>query len=149
MNTQRYQTYLQQALDKYKDDLTIIASMLHTEGPLIPPNAIKSLRETTGTIMSYIYLQILSAGGDAILESHLKSLLSQVKEGVMKSVQGETVIPSQDMITGTPSTTNPAILHYKAVKAAIDSYRNSIFQLLKLCPASAPLPDLITCYDKL
>ena len=93
MNVQQYQeAYLQQSLDKYQDDLTIITPILCSECPPIPPNEIESLRTTTGTIMSYIALQILSAGGDAILESHLKSLLSQAKEGVMKSVQGGTAV---------------------------------------------------------
>jgi hypothetical protein len=36
MNVQQYQSYLQQALEKYQDDLTIIASMLSTEGHPIP-----------------------------------------------------------------------------------------------------------------
>ncbi len=92
MNVQRYQSYLQQVLDKYPDNLTIIALMLCTKGHPIPTIAVQSLRKTTGRMMSYIALQILSAGGDAILESHLKSLLSQAKEGVMKSVQGGTAV---------------------------------------------------------
>jgi hypothetical protein len=87
MNVQWYQFYLQQALDEYQDDLTIISSMSRTKGHPIPTIAAESLREITGRMMSYIALQILSAGGDAILESHLKSLLSQVQEVVMKSVQ--------------------------------------------------------------
>jgi hypothetical protein len=61
-------------LDDYQDDFTIIALMLHTNGHPIPPHKIDSLHETTGSIMSYIALQFLGAGGDAISESHLKSL---------------------------------------------------------------------------
>ena len=87
MNVQHYQAYLQQALDKYQDDFIIIASTLRTDGPPIPPNKIESLRVTTGLILSYIALQLLSAGGDAILDLHLKSLLFQAEEEVMESVQ--------------------------------------------------------------
>jgi hypothetical protein len=100
--------------------------------------------------MAYIVLQILSAGGDVILESHLRSLLSQAKEGVMKSEQGDTRVPSQDATTEAPPTANPAIMHYMAeLRATIDKYRDSIFQFLQSCHASAPLPDLTTHYDKL
>ena len=63
---QHFQSYLQQALDKYQDDLTIISSMSCTKGHPIPTIAVESLRETTGRMMSYIALQILSAGGDPI-----------------------------------------------------------------------------------
>ena len=83
------------------------------------------------------------------MELHLKSLLSQAEEGVMKSVQGDA-IPSQDATTETPPITNPDTLDYVAeLKATIDSYRNRIFQLLQSCPASTPLPDLAIRYDEL
>ena len=98
--------------------------------------------------MSYIVVQIFSAGGDAISESHLKSLLSQVKEGVMKSVQGDTA--DQSAPQETPPTKNPAVAVYVAeLKVTIDRYRDSIFELLQSCPASTLLPDLTACYDKL
>ncbi len=124
--------------------------MSRTKGHPIPTIAItgESLRKTTGRMMSYIVLQILSASGDAILESHLKYLLSQVKEGVMKSVQGDTAV--QGALKKTPPTVNPAVARYVAeLKATIDRYRDSIFQLLQLSPVSAPLPDLTAHYDKL
>ena len=103
ININCYQSYLQQqALDKYQDNLTIIASMSHTKGNPIPPFVVESLRETTRRIMSYIALQILSAGGDAILESRIKALLSQAKEGDVKSVQGYPPVPSQGATTEIP-----------------------------------------------
>jgi hypothetical protein len=68
-------------LEKYQDDLAIIASTSRKKGHPIPTIAVESLRKTTGRMMSNIVVQILSAGGDAILELHLKSLLSQVKGG--------------------------------------------------------------------
>jgi hypothetical protein len=82
-NIQRFQSYLQQALDEYQDDLTIISTMSCSEGQPIPTITIKPLHEAAGQMMSYIALQILNAGGAAIPESHLKSLLSQVEERVM------------------------------------------------------------------
>jgi hypothetical protein len=63
-------------LDEYQDDLTIISTMSRSEGQLIPTITIEPLREAAGQMMSYIALQILNAGGAAIPESHLKSLLS-------------------------------------------------------------------------
>jgi hypothetical protein len=39
-NVQRYQAYLQQALDDYQDYFTIIASILRTDGHPIPPHKI-------------------------------------------------------------------------------------------------------------
>ncbi len=72
-NVQHFQSYLQLALNEYQDDLTIIPSMLRTEGHPIPTIPVESLRETTGRMMSYNVVQILSAGGNAILELHLKS----------------------------------------------------------------------------
>ena len=45
MNVQRYQSYLQQALDKYQDNLTIIVSMLCTEGRPIPTITVEPLRK--------------------------------------------------------------------------------------------------------
>ena len=106
MNIQRYQSYLQQALDEYQVNLTIIASMLHTKGHPVPTITVESLRKTTGRMMSYIVLQILSAGGDAILESHLMSLLSQAEEGVMNPVQGDTAVPYRGASTETPPPKN-------------------------------------------
>jgi hypothetical protein len=149
-NVQLYQAYLQQALDNYQDDFTIIASMSHTNGHPIPPYKIDSLCETTGSIMSYIALQLLGAGGDAISKSHLKSLRPQAEERVMEFVWEEPVTPSQEPCPETSSTTHSAFLHYKAeLQAAIDSYHDNIFQLLMLCPTFAPLPDLTNHYDKL
>ncbi len=149
-NIQCYQAYLQQVLDNYQDDFTIIASMLRTNGHPIPPHKIDSLCETTCSIMSYIALQLLGAGGDVISESHLKALRTQAEEGVMEFVREEPVTPSQEPCPETSSTTHSALLHYKAeLRAAIDSYRDNIFQLLMPCPTSAPLPDLTNCYDEL
>ena len=51
-NVQRFQSYLQQALDEYQDDLTIIFTMSHSEGHPIPTIAIEPLREATGRMMS-------------------------------------------------------------------------------------------------
>ena len=144
-NVQCFQSYIQQALDEYQDDLTIISSMSRTKDHPIPTIVVESLRETTQRTMSYIALLILSAGEDAILESHLKSLLSQVEEGVMKWVQGDTAVSKE-----TCPSVNPAAGRYVAeYRATIDKYPNSIFQLLQLCTASTPLPDLTACYDKL
>jgi hypothetical protein len=149
-NVQHYQAYLQQALDNYQDDFTIIALMLRTNDNPIPPHKINSLRKTTGSIMSYIALQLLGAGGGAISESHLKFLHAQAEEGVMEFVRKEPVTPSQEPCPETSSTTHYALLHYKAeLRAAIDSYRDKIFQLLMSRPTSDPLPDLTNHYDEL
>ena len=83
-NVQRFQSYLQQALDEYWDDLTIISTMSCSKGHPIPTITIEPLSKATGQMMSYIALQILNAGGDAIPELHLKFFLSQVEEGVMQ-----------------------------------------------------------------
>jgi hypothetical protein len=93
-NVLRFQSYLQQALDEYQDDLTIISTMSHSEGHPIPTIAIEPLRKATGQMMSYIALQILNAGGDDIPESHLKSFLFQVEEGVMQTVKEDNDAPS-------------------------------------------------------
>ena len=55
-NDQRFQSYLQQALDEYQDDLTIISTMSHSEGHPIPTIVVKLLRKTTRRMMSYILL---------------------------------------------------------------------------------------------
>ena len=73
-------------MDEYQDDLTIISTMSRAKGHPIPTIAVKLLRKATGQMMSYIALQIVNAGGDAISELHLKSFLSHVEEGVMQSV---------------------------------------------------------------
>ncbi len=61
---QRFQSYLQQALDEYQDDLTIISTMSHSEGHPIPAITIEPLCKATRQMMTYIALQILNAGGD-------------------------------------------------------------------------------------
>jgi hypothetical protein len=53
-NVQQFQFYLQQALDEYQDDLTIISTMSRSEGHPIPTITIEPLREATGQMMSYI-----------------------------------------------------------------------------------------------
>ena len=137
-NVQRFQSYLQQALDKYQDDLIIISSMSCTKGHPISTIAVESLCKTTKRMMTYIALQILIAGGDAISELHLKSLLSQVKEGVMKSVQGDTAVSSQGASKETRPIANPAMVRYVAeLKATIDKHHDSIFQLLLLQSTSS------------
>ena len=99
--------------------------------------------------MSYIALQILNAGGDAIPDLHLKSFLSQVEEGVMQSVK-EVNVPPQGAHQDTPPNKNPASALYVAeFRATIARYCNSIFQLLQSSPISAPLPDLTAHYDEL
>ncbi len=148
-NVQRFQSYLQQAVDKYQDDLTIISTMSCSKGHPIPTITIKPLYEATGQMMSYIALQILNAGGDAIHESHLKSLLSQGEEGVMRSVK-EVNVPPQGAHQDTPPNENPALALYVAeFGATIASYRDSIFQLLQSSPMSTLLPNLTAHYDEL
>jgi hypothetical protein len=151
MNVLLFQSYLQQALDEYQDDLTNISTMSHSEGHPIPTTTVELLREATGQMMSYILaLQILNAGGDAILELHLKSFLSQVEEGAMQSVKKDNDVPSQSAPQETPPTKNPASALYVAeFKATIARYRDSIFQLLQSSPTSTPLPNLTAHYDEL
>jgi hypothetical protein len=149
-NVQRFQSYLQQALDEYQDDLAIISTMSCSEGQPIPTMiTIEPLRKATRQMMSYIALQILNAGGAAIPESHLKSLLSQVKERVTQSLQ-EVNVPPQGAHQDTPPNNNPALALYVAeLRATFARYRDSIFQLLQSSPISAPLPDLTAHYNKL
>ncbi len=148
-NVQQFQSYLQQALDEYQDDLPIISTMSRSEGQPIPTITIEPLCEATGQMMSYIALQILNAGGAAIPESHLKSLLSQVEERVTQSLQ-EVNVPPQGAHQDTPPNKNPASALYVAdLRAIFARYSDSIFQLLQSSPISAPLPDLTAHYDKL
>jgi hypothetical protein len=149
-NVQQFQSYLQQALDEYQDDLTIISTMPCSEGHPIPTITTELLCKATRQMMSYIALQILNAGGDAIPESHLKSFLSQVEEGVMQSVKEDNDVPPQGTHQDTPPSKNPASALYVAeFRATVARYRDSIFQLLQSSPVSAPLPDLTAHYDKL
>ncbi len=121
--------------------------MSHSEGQLIPTITIEPLREAAGQIMSYIALQILNAGGAAIPESDLKSLLSQVEETVVQSLQ-EVNAPPQVAHQDTPPNKNPASALYVAeLKATLTRYRDS-FQLLQSSPISTPLPDLTAHYDQ-
>ncbi len=123
--------------------------MSHSEGHPIPTITIEPLREATGQMMSYIDLQILNAGGAAIPESHLKSLLYQVEERVMQLFE-EVNVPPQGAHQDTPPKENPALALYVAeFRATVARYRNSIFQLLQSSPISTPLPDLTAHYDKL
>ena len=87
--------------------------MSRSKGHPIPTITIEPLREATGQMMSYIALQILNAGGTAIPESHLKSLLSQVKERVTQSLQ-EVNVPPQGAHQDTPPNKNPALALYAA-----------------------------------
>ncbi len=123
--------------------------MPRSEGHPIPIITIEPLPKATGQMMSYIALQILNAGGDAIPESHLKSLLSQVEEGVMQSVK-EVNVPPHSAHQDTPPNKNPVSALYVAeFRATVARYRDSIFQLLQSSPIFAPLPDLTAHYDKL
>jgi hypothetical protein len=153
MNVERYQAYLQQTLDDYQDDFAIMATMMRTSSTLIPPHEINLIWETTTLIMSYIALQLLGAGGEAVLEPRLKILRDQAEEGAMEFIQTESAQiaqgPSQP---DASSTTHSALSHYKAeLQAAIDSYRNNIFQLLMSSPTSTsnPRPDLSIHYNEL
>ena len=47
-NVQQFQSYLQQALDEYQDDLTIISTMSRSEGHPIPTITIEPLGKATG-----------------------------------------------------------------------------------------------------
>ncbi len=151
MNIEHYQAYLQQILDDYQDDFAIMASLTHTGSTPIPPHEINLIRETTALIMPYIALQLLGAGGEAVLEPRLKILRDQAKEGAMEFIQTESAQTAQGPSQpDAPSTTHSALLHYKVeLQAAINSYCNNIFQLLMLSPTSNPRPDLSIRYDKL
>jgi hypothetical protein len=100
--------------------------------------------------MSYIALQLLGAGGEAVSEPRLK-ILPDAKEGAMEFIQMESAQTAQGPFQpDAPSTTHSALLHYKAeLQAAIDSYRNNIFQLLMSSPTSNLRPDLSIHYNKL
>ncbi len=65
MNVEHYQAYLQQTLDDYQDDFAIMASLTHTGSTPIPPHEINLIRETPA-IISFIALQLLGAGGEAV-----------------------------------------------------------------------------------
>ena len=149
-NVQRFQSYLQQALDEYQDDLIIISTTSRSKGHPIPTITIEPLRKATGQMMSYITLQILNADGDAIPELHLKSFLSRVEEGIMQSVKEDNDVPPQGAHQDTLPNKNPASALYVAeFRATLARYRDSIFQLLQSSPISAPLPDLTAHYDEL
>ncbi len=146
-NVLQFQLYLQQTLDEYQDDLTIISTI--SKGKLVPTITIEPLHETAGQMMSYIALQIFNAGGAAIPESHLKSPLFQVEETAVQSIQ-EVNAPPQVAPHDTPPIKNPASAQYVAeLKATLARYRDSIFQLLQSSPVSTPLPDLTARYDQL
>jgi hypothetical protein len=151
MNVELYQAYLQQTLDDYQDDFAIMASLTRTGSTPIPPHEINLIRETTALIMSYIALQLLGAGGEAVLEPRLKILCNQAKEGAMEFIQMESAQTAQGPSQpDAPSTTNSALLHYRAeLQSAINSYRDNIFQLLMLSPTSNPRLDLSIHYNKL
>jgi hypothetical protein len=55
-NVQQFQSYLQQALDEYQDDLTIISTKSRSKGHPIPTITVELLREATGQMMSYFAL---------------------------------------------------------------------------------------------
>ncbi len=138
-NLECYQAYLQQTLDDYQDNFAIMASLTCTGSTPIPPHEINSIGETTASIMSYIALQLLGAGGDVALEPRLKILRDQAKEGVTEFNQVESAQTAQDpfQLLETPSTMHSALSHYKAeLQAAIDSYRNNSFHLLMASPTS-------------
>jgi hypothetical protein len=128
-----------------------MASLTHIGSTPIPPHEINLIRETTALIMSYIALQLLGAGGEAVLELHLKILHNQAEEGAMEFIQMESTQTAQGPSQpDAPSTTHSALSHYKAeLQAAINSYRDNIFQLLMLSPTSDPRPDLSICCDEL
>jgi hypothetical protein len=151
MNIECYQAYLQQTLDDYQDDFAIMASLTCTGSTPIPPHVINLIRETTASITSYIALQLLGTGGEALLEPRLKILRNQAKEGAMEFIQMESAQTAQGPSQPDASpTTHSALSHYKAeLQAAIKSYRYNIFQLLMSSPTSAPRLDLSIHYEKL
>jgi hypothetical protein len=101
--------------------------------------------------MSYIALQLLGTGGEAISEPRLKILRNQAKEGAMEFIQKESAQTAQGPLQpDAPSTMHSALSHYKAeLQAAIDSYRDNIFHLLMSSPTSDPWPDLSIHYNEL
>ncbi len=80
-------------------------------------------------MMSYIALQILNAGGAVIPESHLKSLLFQVKESVMQSSH-EVNAPFQFAHHDTPPIENPASALYEAELKATPTSQKPLFRLM-------------------
>ena len=105
-NVRRFQSYLQQTLDEYQVDLTIISSMPQDQSS--NPTTIELLRDSAVQMMSYIALQISNAGGAVIPESHLRSLLSQVEESVKQTSHEVNVLPQFAQID-IPPIENPAL----------------------------------------
>jgi hypothetical protein len=65
--------------------------------------------------MSYIALQLLGAGDEAVLEPRFKILRNQAEEGAMEFIQTESTQTAQSPSQpDAPSTMHSALLHYKA-----------------------------------
>ena len=91
--------------------------------------------------------------------SRIEQCREQFEISALKNADPSSLVGTSDAAIGidpqvahqdTPHTKNPASALYVAeLKATIARYRDSIFQLLQSSLASAPLPDLPACYDKL
>jgi hypothetical protein len=110
----RYQAYMQNALDGYQDNFAKLAFLSCNNGTPIPPHDIKPIRVTTGSIMLYIAAHLLATGGAPISELQMKILLDQAEKCAMEFVQANSVQPS------LKSTQAPDLL--SPTQAAIPRY---------------------------
>jgi hypothetical protein len=131
----RYQAYMQNALDDYQDNFAKLAFLSYTNGTPIPPHDIKPIRATTGSIMLYIAAHLLAAGRAPISESQMKILLDQAEKCAMEFFQAKSVQPSHTSAQA-PDLLSPmqaAIACYTVeLHATISKHRDSVLQLLKL-----------------
>jgi hypothetical protein len=147
-----YQTYIQNDLDDYQDNFAKLAFLSYNNGTPIRPYNIKPMWATTGLIMLYIAVHLLTAVRAPISESGMKILLNQAEKCAMEYVQAKYMQPSLQSAQAPDlvSPTQAAIACYRAeLHATIIKHHDSVLQLLKLSATIEPLLDLSTHYDKL
>jgi hypothetical protein len=135
-----------------KTILPKLALLSYTNGTPIPPHDIDSIWATTSSIMLYIAVHLLAAGGAAISESQLKILCNQAEKCAMEFVRAESAQSSLNSVQAPDplSPTQSAIVGYTAeLNATINRHHDSILQLLKLSATIKPLPNLSRRYDEL
>jgi hypothetical protein len=154
--TERLKADMECAIKDHQDEVGQAISINATEnGPTLPDEKIKHIRENSRKIMSYIAHQLSSADGRCVTEAQLKESRNQAEVRALgraqKDADAAPTPPSDPSLISTHSPLQGMVAQYEAdLRNIISNHRDGITSILQeVSPTNENLPILASRYNKL
>jgi hypothetical protein len=146
---------MERLLKEYQDEVgQAFATNTAENGPTLPEDKIKHLRENSCKIMSYIAHQLSAADGRFVSEAQLKESRVQAEARALRTAQHAEeapILPSEPNLISALSPLQGMVAQYEAdLKNIISKYQDGIESILReISPTKENSMLLASRYDEL